>query len=169
MQIREGRPLAPLSRHALTVDQRFWQKVAKTPSCWLWTGTLSRTGYGGFRKDGRMQKAHRVSYEMHVGPLSPDIEIDHICHNRACVRPSHLKASTRKQNTENRSGARRGSASGVRGVSPYRDGKRWVASVGHLGRNIYIGIFDTIPEAEAAARAKRNELFTNNLLDRKAS
>lgn len=63
--------------------------------CWIWTGKL-RKGYGQFR--GR--PAHRVSYEAFVGPIPEGLVIDHLCRNRACVRPDpkHLEPVTAREN-----------------------------------------------------------------------
>jgi hypothetical protein len=53
------------------VAYRFWAKVQKTDACWEWTSTRCRGGYGMLQVDGRGQLAHRVSYEILVGPI-PD-------------------------------------------------------------------------------------------------
>ena len=59
---------------------------------------------------------------------------------------------TSKQNHENRGGAQRNSKSGVRGVSWHSRKKCWRAEVGHNGKHIDVGLFDTIEEADAAVR-----------------
>lgn len=74
---------------------RFWEKVEKTPdSCWLWTGTKDRNGYGLAMKT----VAHRVAYAIEVGPIPAGLTLDHMCRNRACVRPSHLRPCTMREN-----------------------------------------------------------------------
>lgn len=80
-------------------SRRFWAKVDKreTDECWEWTGCASR-GYGQFRVGARMQQAHRVAYELLVGPTPEGLEIDHLCRNRACVNPSHLEPVTHRVN-----------------------------------------------------------------------
>lgn len=170
-QISEGRPLATLTRHSLTAgmsaEARFWFYVDKSGDCWEWTGTKKESGYGLLRFDGRLRAAHRISWELANGPIPPGMDIDHKCHNPSCVRHSHLHPVSTKQNAENRQGAQRNSKSGIRGVSMVRG--VWLASVRHHGRNISVGHFATAAEAEAAAIAKRNQLFTNNILDRRSS
>lgn len=165
-QQHAGLDLIPLVGRSLSPEQRFWAKVEKTVACWNWTGRVSVYGYGQLRSSGTMQAAHRVSYAMHKGPIPDGLHVDHMCHNRACVNPEHLRAVTPKQNNENLIGARRGSVSGVRGVYWNKRLKRWSASVRHNGQRYYLGLFDDLNEADAAAIAKRNELFTHNNLDR---
>lgn len=94
--------------------------------------------------------------------------VDHACMVRECVNPNHLRLATVKQNNENLPGARSSSRSGIRGVFQHANG-RWYAYVIHDRRRIHLGGFDEALEAEAAAIAKRKELFTHNTLDRKAS
>lgn len=80
------------------VLDRFFQKVEKTETCWNWTGGTIR-GYGSVSIDGRTRRAHRVSYELLVGPLSPGTVIHHTCANRRCVNPEHLQQITYHENT----------------------------------------------------------------------
>ncbi|HEY6020211.1 MAG TPA: HNH endonuclease signature motif containing protein [Candidatus Paceibacterota bacterium] len=80
---------------------RFWDKVDKSGSCWLWIGAVNEHGYGkvsaGGRK-GKYKRAHVAAYEMEYGPVPEGLELDHLCHNRRCVRPDHLEAVTRQVN-----------------------------------------------------------------------
>jgi hypothetical protein len=87
--------------------------------------------------------------------------------DRLCVNPSHLRLATVKQNNENLPGARSTSRSGIRGV--YHRSGRWYAYVVHAGKRVNLGGFNNPKDAEAAAVAKRKELFTHNTLDRRAS
>lgn len=77
-------------RRRVTVD-RFWEKVDKSDECWIWTASLDRHGYGQFKLSGKMLRAHRVAYELMVGVIPDGLVIDHLCRNRACVRPDHLE------------------------------------------------------------------------------
>jgi hypothetical protein len=148
---------------------RFNKHVDTSGSCHVWTGCINRGGYGVVNVEKRAVQAHRVAYEIANGPFDKAMHVDHICHNRACVSPSHLRLVTRKQNAENREGATCRSKSGVRGVSWQAQQKKWLASAGQGGRKYYGGTFNTIEEAAVAARELRNRLFTHNTIDRLAS
>jgi hypothetical protein len=137
--------------------------------CWVWTAGRFTAGYGRFRrKNGQaMVGAHRYSFELATGMFWPwlaHLQVDHRCHNKACVNPLHLRVATDKQQQENLPGLKRNSQSGVRGV--YKNGNGWLARAGHNGRKLYGGSFATKAEAAAAAIALRNEVFTHNDLDR---
>lgn len=77
------------------------QRVLIEPvnGCWLWTGSIDADGYAQVSRGGRMTVAHRVFYELVVGPIPAGMEIDHLCRKRACVNPSHLEAVTHRINT----------------------------------------------------------------------
>lgn len=90
---------------------RFWAKVPiKGIGCWLWTGCRTPKGYGQIRltKTGptrpKIIAAHRLSYNVHVGEIPAGLEIDHICRNRLCVNPAHLRTVTRRDNVINSDG-----------------------------------------------------------------
>lgn len=158
----------------VSLEERFLAKVNKTDSCWLWEAATDSKGYGQIsttpKPDGSYvrEQAHRVSYELFVGPIPEGLHIDHICHVVRCVNPEHLRPVTVKENLEHRAGAARHSKSGVRGVSWCASLRKWRAAMTHHQQHVYVGYYSTIAEAEAAVIAKRNELFTHNDLDRAA-
>ncbi len=83
----------------MELTERFWSKVQKTDTCWLWTAALNGDGYGRFGGgDRKVYQAHRWIYEQEVGPIPPGLTIDHLCRVHACVRPSHLEAVSRTEN-----------------------------------------------------------------------
>lgn len=127
------------------------------PGCLIWTRALNGDGYGDLRVNGRMVMAHRYAWERVNGPIPDGMEVDHLCWERSCVNEEHLRLATRTQNTQNRSGARRGSTTGARGVT--RNGKGYMARVKIDGVERYLGTFPTIEEAAAVASSKRKELF----------
>ena len=63
--------------------------------CIEYTGSLN-CGYGMRWYRGKQRRAHRISYEMARGP--DGLVIDHLCRNRACLRPGHLEAVTQREN-----------------------------------------------------------------------
>ena len=147
-------------------ERLLWAKVNKTDTCWEWTGCLLKNGYGKHGVGGKQILAHRYSYEM-AGDLIPEgMFVDHVCSNRKCVRPDHLRIVTRKQNSEHLTGAYKNSLTGVRGVT--KRGDRYRAQVRHNGELLSLGQYSTVEEAEAVVIAKRLELFTHNDSDRAA-
>jgi len=78
--------------------QRFWSKVNKTDTCWLWTACIQTGGYGLSWYNGRNVLAHRLSYELLKGEIPKGLTIDHLCRVRHCVNPDHLEVVTNKEN-----------------------------------------------------------------------
>src|ERR1700679_116642 len=75
--------------------QRFWAKVQKTATCWLWTGATDQSGYGciyvsGAHKQPIYARTHRLPWELHYGVIPPENGVLHRCDTPACVRPDHL-------------------------------------------------------------------------------
>lgn len=80
------------------VIDAFWEKVEKrSDGCWEWSGARS-DGYGHIRIRGRLVLAHRLAYEMFVGPVPIGKELDHKCRNTYCVNPDHLEPVTHAEN-----------------------------------------------------------------------
>lgn len=133
---------------------RLASKFTVGDACWLWTASLTKGGYGTVRADGRTQTAHRVLYELLVGPIPPGMDLDHECHNndplclggptcphRACVRPSHLTPATRRVNLQRgrglplqkqKSNARLTCGNGhLRSLHAYRSKTQWICRECH--------------------------------------
>lgn len=149
---------------------RFNARTIPDGDCLLWD-TPHSTGYGYFymKTAGPVQhRAHRIAYIIAHGEIPEGMQVDHICYHKACVNPKHLRLTTHKQNQENRPRARRGSSSGVRGVYWDKQRGKWGTCITHNNRRISAGRYESITDAEAAVKAKRNELFTHNDLDRAA-
>lgn len=89
-------------RHG-TLEERFWRNVRKGRGCWEWTASKHKpNGYGIIAAPGGhpMLKAHRVSWEIHHGPIPPGFHVLHKCDNKGCVRPDHLFLGTHDDNMQ---------------------------------------------------------------------
>ena len=66
--------------------------------CWLWTGYRLKGGYGQIKYRNRSHLAHRIAYELVVGPIPAGMTIDHLCRIPACLNPSHLEPVSMREN-----------------------------------------------------------------------
>lgn len=83
-------PTGVYPRHRSDPAERFWSKVDKTPTCWIWTAHRVAWGYGQFGYDGRLIHAHRAAWILTYGPIPDGKLVLHRCDNPPCVRPDHL-------------------------------------------------------------------------------
>lgn len=87
-----------------TLEERLWPKVDRRgdDECWPWLASENGHGYGQFTVyiDGKMRAraAHRVVYQLLVGPIPEGLDLDHLCRSRICVNPAHLEPVTRREN-----------------------------------------------------------------------
>lgn len=158
---RHGDPLGK-KLPAFTPEERFWQKVSKSPTgCWEWTGARSNTGYGSFRYRGHAVNAHRMVLHLIGSDVPEGMVVDHKCANRACVNPNHLRVVTYAQNSEHRAVlSSTNKVSGVRGV--YFAKGKWAAQISRGNKTIYLGRYADLSEAEEVVKQARAVAYTHD-------
>lgn len=90
----------------LSLRERFDQKwrVDAESGCWIWEASHKTDGYGLISVNSKWKAAHRIAWELYVGPIPEGILIDHKCRRKSCVNPNHLEPVTLAEN--NRRGSR---------------------------------------------------------------
>lgn len=101
------------NRNGTSLIQRFWSFTDRRgpDDCWPWIGSIHPTGYAHLKVQGRNVKAHRLGYELLVGPIPNGLTLDHLCHtrdskcaggdtclHRRCVNPAHLEPVAQRIN-----------------------------------------------------------------------
>jgi hypothetical protein len=87
-----------LAAHGLSLDfpKRFFLKVNKTDSCWLWDGAVRDTGYSKVTCNGRRgpsMSGQKAAWLMFNGEIPKDMELMNACpeHCKTCVNPNHWR------------------------------------------------------------------------------
>lgn len=71
----------------ITREQQFRAMTEDVGGCWMWKGHVAKSGYGLTSMGDRTVSAHRAAYELFVGPIPDELEIDHLCARPTCVNP----------------------------------------------------------------------------------
>lgn len=125
------------------IAERYWEKVDRCgdDECWVWKGSLSK-GYGSFflkKVKGRPIRtpAHRMGYELQVGPIPEGMTIDHLCRNRACQNARHLEPVSNRTNLLRGQGwsGRHAQATHCPKGHPYDEENTVIRTNGHIRRN----------------------------------
>lgn len=95
-----------------THEERLSDKyVVISSGCWQWTGAKHHLGYGmvAWWEDGRVRsgKAHRMAYEVWIGPIPEGKHVMHTCDNPGCVNPAHLRLGMHADNMHDMAEKRR--------------------------------------------------------------
>lgn len=84
------------------MDSRFWDKVTKTDTCWLWNASKNSDGYGNFWNGSSIVRAHKYSWLLANNIIPENHVIRHKCKNKHCINPEHLETGTQKENSLDR-------------------------------------------------------------------
>lgn len=141
---------------SVSLVDRFLAKVRESDGCWHWEASKSRLGYARILVDGKVHLAHRVSFVLFIGEIPENKEIDHICGNRGCVNPSHLRVCDRSENTRNKKWFK--GSSRLKGASWHKRYSKWHSQITVNYKNISLGYFDTKEEAHKAYCNAASEL-----------
>lgn len=88
-------------RHSGDVLERLNAKTYICPNtnCWIWQGSVVDDGYGVISFLAQQVRVHRLSFELHKGPIPSGLLICHTCDNPSCWNPDHLFTGTWQDNT----------------------------------------------------------------------
>ena len=75
------------------MNELLWLNIEKISTCWIWKGPLSVDGYGIYKN----KRVHRLIYEEFCKPIPSNLHLHHLCRNRRCVNPAHMKLVSRSE------------------------------------------------------------------------
>jgi hypothetical protein len=124
--LRKGgdRIAKPVRHYGKDPQQRFWLYVQNGPRCWEWVGYRNEKGYGVINLRGERKLAHRMAWELTVGPIPEGQYVLHHCDNPACVKAKHLFLGTKADNNADMHSKGRGRVTG-----PPPGEKNWSAKL----------------------------------------
>lgn len=148
-------------RKIRSVEERFWEKVNKTDTCWLWLGAPNRGGYGSIYINGVDTYAHRYSYQLHYGSVPDGLDVLHTCDTPLCVNPAHLFVSTHKDNMDDRDNKGRG--------NPQQGERSGQAKVTEdIVRKIHLDYANGLTQTQIADGLPISQAQVSNILNDKA-
>lgn len=87
-----------MAYNTLSLAEKISTKAIQVGECLIWQGQKDKRGYGFLRLDGRLQRAHRIAFELRHGPITDGMVILHTCDNPSCINPDHLSIGTQHAN-----------------------------------------------------------------------
>lgn len=120
------------------VVRRFLEKTQLDPNtgCLLWTAARTGAGYGGFRLNGRLHNAHRLSFELFTGDVPAGLVVRHRCHRPACVHPEHVHTGTHRENSQDQAEAGRWGLPSVRLTDAEAVAAEGLCQLGHTQQEV---------------------------------
>jgi hypothetical protein len=111
-------------------DDDWWEHVdVHAPDeCWPWMQSCGSHGYGQTWDGRTVRLAHRVAWTLVHGPIPEDMTVDHICRNRPCCNPWHLRLLSNVDNARDNGAARR---THCPQGHPYDEANTYVNARGH--------------------------------------
>jgi hypothetical protein len=80
--------------------ERLFARTRRDGECMLWTGAMRAYRHGTIKHCGRTLVVHRLSYELHHGPIPDGCVVMHTCDRPLCINPAHLRAGTQQDNVD---------------------------------------------------------------------
>jgi hypothetical protein len=111
-------------------------------------GCKNRDGYPKVNIKKKMMSVHRLMAMAFLSDFDESLCVDHIDGDRSNNNLSNLRTATRSQNQRAFKSPRKNATSSYRGVSWYKQTKKWLAAANLNGKVINIGYF--FDELEAA-------------------
>ena len=126
-------------------------------------GSFNGKGRLQFGFKGKSYEVHKVIWEMHYGPVTTGMQIDHKNNMPNDNRIENLQELTHGDNTKKQVIAKN-NKTGYKGVSFYKKRKNFQARIHVNGKSKFLGYFDTAEEAYEARKIAELHYYGSNLM-----